>query len=121
MKINGVSPLYLILGKINGYFGEINRNKYLTLVPTIENKEMLKKYEVLWSKITELIRSITKKKSDDNDAKYLKIKLDSNDGLPLNKTIEIHITTIVVGEIFLEINKFYMQVFLDEYLYKLKL
>ena len=51
----------------------------------------------------------------------MKIKLDSDDGLPLNKTIEIHITTIVVGEIFLENNKFYMQVFLDEYLYKLKL
>ena len=36
----------------------------------------------------------------------MKIKLDSDDGLPLNKTIEIYITTIVVGEIFLKIISF---------------
>ena len=29
MRINGASPLYLIVGKINGHFEEINENKYL--------------------------------------------------------------------------------------------
>ena len=29
---------------MNGYFEEINRNKYLTLVPTNESKEKIKKY-----------------------------------------------------------------------------
>ena len=38
IKINSVNPLYLIFGKMNGFFEEINRNKYLTLVPTKENK-----------------------------------------------------------------------------------
>ena len=33
-KIKSVNPLYLIIGEINGYFEEINRNKCLTLVPT---------------------------------------------------------------------------------------
>ena len=32
---------------MNGYFEEINRNKYLTLVPTNESKEKIKKYEEL--------------------------------------------------------------------------
>ena len=32
----------------------------LTLVPTNESKEKIKKYEELWSKIKDLIRSITK-------------------------------------------------------------
>ena len=50
-KINSVNPLYLILGKMNGLFEEINKNKYLTLVSTNESKEMIKKYEELWSKI----------------------------------------------------------------------
>ena len=38
VKIYSVNPLYLIFNKVNGYFEEINGNKYLTLVPTNENK-----------------------------------------------------------------------------------
>ena len=73
VKINSINPLYLIFNKVNGYFEEINGNKYLTLVPTNENKE--KKYEELWSKIRDLIRSITKN-SDDYNEKYMKIKFN---------------------------------------------
>ena len=47
IKINSVNPLYLIFSKVNGYFEEINGNKYLTLVPTNESKEKNKKYEEL--------------------------------------------------------------------------
>ena len=35
------------------------KNKSLTLVPTNESKEKNKKYEELWSKIRDLITSIT--------------------------------------------------------------
>ena len=35
--------LYLIFNKMNGYFEEINRNKYLTLVLTNESKGKIKK------------------------------------------------------------------------------
>ena len=38
VKINSVNPLYLIFNKVNGYFKEINGNKYLTLVTTNERK-----------------------------------------------------------------------------------
>ena len=38
MTINGMNPLDLIFGKVNGYFKEINGNKYLTLVPANETK-----------------------------------------------------------------------------------
>ena len=38
MTINGMNPLDLIIGKVNGYFKEINGNKYLTLVPANETK-----------------------------------------------------------------------------------
>ena len=37
-----VNPLYLIFNKIKGFFGEINGNEYLTLVPTNESKERIK-------------------------------------------------------------------------------
>ena len=106
-KINSVNPLYLMLNKMNGYFEEINGNKYLILVPTNESKE---KYEELWIKIRDLIRSITKK-SDDYDEKYINTKFDSDDELPLNKMIEIPVIIIVVRAIFYENNKYYPQVF----------
>ena len=60
VKINSVNPLYFIINKVNGYFEEINGNKYLMLVPTNESKEKIKKYEGVWSKIRDLIRSVTK-------------------------------------------------------------
>ena len=39
-KIDSVDPLYIGIGKINGYIVENNRNKYLTLVPTDESKDI---------------------------------------------------------------------------------
>ena len=50
VKINSVNPLCLIFSKVNGYFEEINKNKYLALVPTNISKEIIKKYEELWSR-----------------------------------------------------------------------
>ena len=43
VKINSVNPLYLSVSKVNGYFEEIHKNKYLTLVPINESKEIIKK------------------------------------------------------------------------------
>ena len=42
--INSVNPLYLIIGKVDGYLGENNGNKYLTFTSTEKNKKMLEKY-----------------------------------------------------------------------------
>ena len=42
VKINSVSPLYIIFINLNGYFEEINGNEYLTLVPISSS---------LWSKV----------------------------------------------------------------------
>ena len=97
---------------MNGYFEEINGNKYLMLVPTSESKEKIKKYEELWIKIRHIIRSITKD-LDVYDKKYIKIKFDSDNELPLHKT------TINVSAVFLKNDKSYPWVFLDECLYKI--
>ena len=43
MKINSINPLYLIFSKVNRYFEEIDKSKYLTLVPTNESKEKILK------------------------------------------------------------------------------
>ena len=44
-------------------------------VSTNESKEKIKKYKELWSKIKDVIRSMTKN-SDDFNKKYMKIKLN---------------------------------------------
>ena len=72
----------------------------------------------MWSKVRDLIKSVITK-SHDYDEKYIKIKFDSDDELPLNKTIKIPIITIVVRAVFHENNKYYLQVFLEEYLHEI--
>ena len=41
VKINSVNPLYLIIGDVDGCIEEKNGNKYLNLVSTDKNKEVL--------------------------------------------------------------------------------
>ena len=120
VKINSLNPLYLIFSKLNGYFEEINGNKYLTLVPTNESKEKIKKYEELLSKIRDLIRSITKN-TNNYDEKCMKIKFNSDEELPINKTIEIPSMIIVARAAFHENSKYCLQAFLNESLYKLSI
>ena len=45
LTISSINPLYLIFSIVNGYFEEINKRKYITLVCTNESKEKVKKYE----------------------------------------------------------------------------
>ena len=51
--------MYLITNKLNGYFKEVNGNKYLTPVHTNESKEKIKIYGELGNQIRDLIRTIT--------------------------------------------------------------
>ena len=81
----------------------------MALVPTNESKKTMTKYEELWSKISNLIRLISKN-SDDYDQKYMKIGFNSDDELPLNKAgIPSMIT--VVRAVFHENNKYYPHFF----------
>ena len=52
---NNVNPLYLFINEINGYIEESNRNKYLILVPTDENKEPLKNIKIYGTKLEILL------------------------------------------------------------------
>ena len=61
--------------------------------PTVESKGKIKKYEELWSKVKDLLRSITNN-SDGYYDKYIKMRIDSDDDLLLNKMIEIDNTAV---------------------------
>ena len=48
----------------------------------------------------------------------MKMKFNSNDDLPLNKTLRLDNLTIIVRSVLEEDGKYYLQVFLDECLYE---
>ena len=50
---------------------------------------------------------------------YTKIKLHSDDNLPLNKPLKFYQMTVTIRFVFSEKNKLYPQVFSDEALYSL--
>ena len=49
----------------------------------------------------------------------MKIKFNSEDDLPLNKSLEFRLMTITIRHVIEEGNKFYPQIFLDDTLYEL--
>ena len=105
------------INNANGYIEEINGAKYLVFDVTYENKELLKRHDVLKG-----IMGKNKKIDDDwlEYAKdYMKIKFSSDDNLPLNKPLKFYNMTVTIRCVFSEDNKFYPQVFLDEALYSL--
>ena len=76
------------------------------LVSTHESKDTVKKYEKLWNRIRDFIRPVTKN-SGNYDQKYMKIKFDLDDDLPLKKMLELHNMIVVVRSVFHEGNKYY--------------
>ena len=76
-----------------------------------------KKNEESWNKTKDLIRSIANSKPDgltyNYDEKYMKIKFNLDDDLPLKKTIEFYNIIVVAIFVLDEANKYYSQLFLD--------
>ena len=66
------------------------------------------------------MQTINAGKSGEYEKNYTKIKFNSDNGLPLNKTLKLHNLTIIVRSVFQEDGKYYPQVFLDECLYDYK-
>ena len=58
IKINSINSLYLIINEVDGYLEEMNGYKYLTLVSTDKNKEVLTKYTELWDGIKNSMEKI---------------------------------------------------------------
>ena len=85
-------------------------------VPTDKRKDTHTKK--LWNKIRDLIRSITDN-LENYVEKYMKIKFNSDDGLPIKKTLELYHVVIVARSVFHEGNKDYPQAFLGEFFCKL--
>ena len=94
-NIYSVNPLYLLVNHANGYIEEKGVNKYLIFDSTDENKELLKKYNDVWNGIKNKIEEVSSGECD-YEKDYMKIKFNSDDGLPLNKPLKFHAMTIII-------------------------
>ena len=93
--------------------------KYLAFASTDKNKKVLEKYTKLWDEIKHHIQTINVGKSGEYDKDYMKIKFSSDDDLPLNQIVKLHMLTIIVRSVFKEDGKYYPQIFLNECLHEI--
>ena len=82
-----------------------------------ENKEVSKKYEKVWEGVKKEIETISGGKKIECGKELKKNRFESNDDLPMNKPIKLHLLTIIIRCVFGEGSKFYLQLFLDDALY----
>ena len=112
--------MYLINDKVDGHISENNESKCLIFDSADENKEVLKKYTELCDEIKNEIETINGGKKGKYGKDFMKIKFNTDDNLPLDKLLKLHILTIIVRCIFEEDGKFYAQLYLDDCLYELR-
>ena len=82
------------------------------------NKKILAKFTKFWDEIKHLLKTINEGKKGEYEKDFMKIKFKSDDNLPLNKMLKLHMLTVIVRSVFEEDGKYYPQVFLDECLYE---
>ena len=129
-KIYSVYSSYLITDKVDEHIecksverssaGEKNGKKYLVFDFIDENEEVLKKYTDFGDGIKNKIEKINGSKKGEYGKDFMKIKFNTDDNLPLNKPLKLHLLTIIVRCIFEEDSKFYPQLYLDDCLYELR-
>ena len=103
------NPLYLLIPNVNGYIIEYCGNRYLKIASTDGNKDVLKKYGSVWDKITSHMDAKCYKYADN----FMKIKVGSDDDLPLNRLLNFNLLTIFVKFIYELYGNCYAEVFVD--------
>ena len=110
-NIHSVNPLYLLIYSATGYFKEKNGEKYLIL-------DLTDKYEEDLSGIKKGIETINGVKALIYEKSYAKIRVNTDDDVPLNKQLKFPTFTIIIGCIFQEDKELDPQIYLDECLYE---
>ena len=84
-----------------------------------ENKEVSKKYEEVSDRIKKDIETINGGKKVEYSKDFKKVKFESDDDLPMNKSVKLRLLTIIIRSVFSEDGKLYPELFLDDALYEL--
>ena len=80
---------------------------------------MLIRYTKVWEVIKDKIEKINNGSVGEYGKDYMKIKFKSDDNLPLNKILKFHVLTVIIRNVSEKDGKYYLQIFLDEYLYEI--
>ena len=111
-NIHSVNPLYLTIYSATGYFKEKYGEKYLILDST-------EKYEEVFSGIKSEIETINSGEKLFYEKHYAKIRVNTDDNVPLNKQLKFPSLTTIIRCISKNGKKLYPQVYLDECLFEL--
>ena len=111
-NIHNIIPLYLIIHSANGYFEEKNGERYLIL-------DLTEKYEKVFSEIVSEIKTLNGGKELFYEKSYTRIRISTDDDLPLNKYLKFPRLTIIISCIIQKGEKLCPQIYLDKCLYEL--
>ena len=106
-NVNSSNPLCVKINSATGYFKEKNDDKYLILDST-------KEYESVWSEIKSEIKRINGGEEVFYEKSYCKVSINTEDDLPLKKSLKFLTLTLNINLVFQANNKFYPQIYLDE-------
>ena len=113
--INSANPLYLRIVDMKGQFEKGKDDAWYLVISDDDDvyKKLIDIFDSIKKKITEKTWDVV-----EYDKGYMKIKFESNNILPADKDVNIHLATIVIRAIFAQDGKHYPQLFLDDGLYK---
>ena len=111
-NIHSVNPLYLTIHSARLYFKEKNGEKYLII-------DLTEKYEKFFSVIRSEIQTINSVEELYYGEDCVKIGVNTDDNVPLNKKLKFPSLTIIIRCVFEESGRLYPQIYLDECLYEL--
>ena len=100
------------INSTTGYFKEKNDDKCLILDST-------KEYESVWSETRSEIKRINGGEKVFYEKNYCKISINTEDDLPLEKSLKFLTLIVNINLVFQSNNKLYQQIYLDECFYEL--
>ena len=83
----------------------------------MKTKKFHKKNKEVWAGFKKEIEQLMVIKKIEYGKDFQKIRFESNDDLPLNRPVKLHLLTIIIRCVFSE---FYLQLFLDDALYEVE-
>ena len=110
----------MYIRELDGYFTEEKyegwSDKFLNIV-LINNDSVLVNYAKVWNAIRDKINEMCNGLEGENYNDLMKIKVNSDDNLPLDKVIKFHVLVFNIRHVLKKGNKFYPRIFLADCLY----
>ena len=104
-NLDNENSIYLVFNNVGAYIEcnsteENNEDKYLVFASADKKKEALENYTELWDEMKDQIETISGNKPIEYKKDFMKIKFESDDDLPLGKTLSIPVCIITVKFVF---------------------